>query len=171
MAKQLYDYWFVHLTSRIRKENRINQMVELWCGMKNWNVRYHMGGILKNRQMHYCFTRRYTALQCSAVGFCSKLLQIFYLLVQTIQAAHHVQFIYPHQKKHKSLINSKRTIFSIHKSASEAILEWIEKTLRCASGKNTNRSTAICEWTSEALRWSDWTIAMILQALHSTILR
>ena len=151
----------------MRRASRINQVEVLWFGMRNWNVRYRMGGILKNRQMHYCFTRRYTA---PAVFRCRILQQAAanFLLVGTNNTSRTPCTIHlPASKKHKSLINSKRTIFSFNKSASEAILEWIEKTLRCASGKNTNRSTAICEWTSEALRWSDWTIAMILQALYS----
>ena len=33
------------------------------------------------------------------------------------------------------------------------ILSGMKNTLRCAKRKNANCSTAICEWTSEALRW------------------
>ena len=33
------------------------------------------------------------------------------------------------------------------------LLSGVKNTLRCAKRKNTNCSTAICEWTSEALRW------------------
>ena len=58
----------------------------------------------------------------------------------------------PASTKHKSLINSKPTVFSFNKSASEAILDGIKKTLRCAREKNANCNTAICEWISEALR-------------------
>ena len=32
-------------------------------------------------------------------------------------------------------------------------LSGVKNTLRCAKRKNANCSTAICEWTSEALRW------------------
>ena len=35
------------------------------------------------------------------------------------------------------------------------LLSGDEKTLRCAKEKNAMCSTAICEWTSEALRWFD----------------
>lgn len=89
-----------------------------------------MGGILKNRQMHYCFTRRYTA---PAVFRCRILQQAAanFLLVGTNNTSRTPCTIHlPASKKHKSLINSKRTIFSFNKSASEAILEWVEKTMR-----------------------------------------
>ena len=35
------------------------------------------------------------------------------------------------------------------------LLSVVKNTLRCAKRKNANCSTAICEWTSEALRWSN----------------
>ena len=42
---------------------------------------------------------------------------------------------------------------------------WGEKTMRCAKEKNANCSTAICEWTNEALRWFDLSIAMLFSPL------
>lgn len=35
------------------------------------------------------------------------------------------------------------------------LLSGVKNTLKCAKEKNAMCSTAICEWTSEALRWFD----------------